>query len=75
MKILNKRPFASPIHVQPGDSLHVTWTDNDGQVATMKAKIEEKQIFDTAVLVEYTPEEAEALGFESALGMFAGEAE
>ena len=73
MKILNTKPFTSPINVLPGDTLIVTWRDHD-QVPTMETKIEEAQVLDTAVLVEYEPDEARELGFEEALGTFAGEA-
>ncbi len=74
MKILDTKPFSSPINVTPGDTLRVTWRDPEGQVFVMKTKIEEKQVLDTAVLVKYEPDEARELGFEEALGMFAGEA-
>jgi len=73
MKILNRRPFTSPIHCDPGDKLIVTWYGKS--VARMVANIEEKQILDTAVLVEYNPAEAKSLGFKTALGTFAGESD
>ena len=75
MKILDTSPFVSPAHVVAGDTLRVTWRDSDGQVVMMETIIEKAQTLDTAVLVEYTPEEAGALGFKSALGTFAGESE
>jgi hypothetical protein len=75
MKILDTRPFSNPIICCPGDTLRVTWSDNNKTVARMEATITEDQTLDTAVLVKYTPEEAEKLGFESALGVFAGKAE
>ena len=74
MKILKTSPFSSPIVVDPGDTLLVTWRDRDNQVAWMKTKIEKDQVLDTAVLVDYEPDEARELGFEEALGIFAGEA-
>ena len=75
MKILDTSPFTSPIFCCKGDRLIVTWNDSNKVVAQMEARITEAQTLDTAVLVEYTPEEAEKLGFESALGVFAGKAE
>jgi hypothetical protein len=75
MKILNTQSFISDVHCYPGDELIVIWSDDTGVVVTMEAKITDEQTLDTAVLVEYTPAEAEALGFESALGVFAGKAE
>ncbi len=73
MKILNTSPFVSPINVQPGDTLNVIWYDSDKQIATLQVKIKHQQILSTAVLVEYTTDEAQKLGFKEALGMFAGE--
>jgi len=75
MKILDTSPFNSPIVCNKGDRLVVTWGNRNKPVAQMEAEITEDQTLDTAVLVEYTPEEAEKLGFESALGVFAGKAE
>lgn len=72
MKILNTKLFYVALEVEPGDTLKVTWVDDDKNIAHMKATIMEKQTLDTAVLVEYSPEEAKALGFKSVLGIFAG---
>jgi len=74
MKILNRKPFNFPIHCDPGDILIVTWHNtNNEPTATMRTTIKEKQILNTAVLVEYSPAEAKSLGFKTALGTFAGE--
>jgi hypothetical protein len=75
MKILDTRPFDSTVTCGAGDKLKVTWRDDNEVVVQMETKITEDQTLDTAVLVEYAPEEAKALGFESALGVFAGKAE
>jgi hypothetical protein len=74
MKILDTKPFSSPITVNPGDTLRVIWRDSEDQVVGMETKIKEAQTLDTAVLVNYDPDEARGLGFEEALGVFAGEA-
>ena len=74
MKILDTTPFSSRLKVSPGDRLRVIWHDHEGQVAEMETKIKEAQTLDTAVLVNYDPDEARKLGFEEALGAFAGEA-
>lgn len=73
MKILNRQPFSSSVHLMPGDTLIVTWNRDGKQISQMQATIEEEQTLDHAVLVEYDPDEAEELGFKSALGVFAGE--
>ena len=62
MKILDRTQFTAPIHVDPGDTLRVIWHDHDGQVAEMETQIEEKQVLDTAVFVEYEPDEAGGVG-------------
>ncbi len=74
MKILDTSPFSSPICVCLGDTLRVIWHDHEGQVVEMETEIKEAQTLDTAVLVNYDPDEARKLGFEEALGVFAGEA-
>ena len=74
MKILDTSPFSSPINVNPGDRLRVIWHDHDDQVVAMETEIKKGTMLDTAVLVNYDPDEARELGFEEALGVFAGEA-
>lgn len=77
MKILKTTPFSSPIHVIPGDKLKVTWSDKDEngwrQVARTETEITDSRTLDTAVLVDFPPEEAEVFGLKSALGCLAGE--
>lgn len=74
MRILDTSRFSSPIFATPGDFLRVTWRDHEGQRVEMETTIKKAQVLDTAVLVEYEPDEARELGFEDALGVFAGEA-
>lgn len=85
MKILNEKPLITPICLKPGDTLNVFWeeykipkrgdllTEYPKELVRMTTKIETEQVVDYLKLVEYTLEEAEALGFNSALGIIAGE--
>lgn len=72
IKITKKR-FNSPISVDPGDTLIVTYYRDNKKLIYLRATIREKQICDYSVFVEYTEEEARALKMESAFGLFAGQ--
>jgi hypothetical protein len=73
MKILKTTPFTSVVHTLPGDKLKVIWYDDGEIVAETETEITESRTLDTAVLVDFPPEEAKAFGLKSALGCLAGE--
>jgi len=69
MKILDKKLFSSgSIYANPGDTLIVTWSNGK----RMRTLIKEKQVLDTAILIEYSEKEAKELDFKKALGCFVG---
>lgn len=73
MQIIDTQAFDEPAHVQLGDTLTVTHYDDNGVViVSFTAEIKKKQLLNRAVLVEYTSDEAAALGLKSAFGTFVG---
>ena len=77
MEILKTTPFITPVTVNSGDKLRVTWWDRDGKkmkkAAETQTEMTESRTLDTAVLVDFSPEEAKAFGLKTAIGCLAGE--
>jgi hypothetical protein len=73
MRILKTTPFITSVCCNPGDKLRVTWRDEGKVVVKTETEITESRILDTAVLVDFPPEEAKAFGLKTAIGCLAGE--